>query len=74
MTKAMVHHGKETLEVTRTEEVLPTEEISGEDLMEVTEVITGEEETMGIAVDSMEDMARDGMISVVKTKEVENNY
>ena len=71
MTKAMVHHGRETLEVTKTKEVLPTEEISGEDLAEVIEVTTREEETMDIAVDSMEDMAKDGMISVVKAMEVE---
>ncbi len=40
MTKVIVHCSKETLEVTKTKEVLPTEEILGEDLMEVTEVTT----------------------------------
>ena len=71
MTKIVVNHGRETLVVTKTKEVLPTEKVSGEDLMEVTEVTTGEEETMGIAVDSMEDMAKDGMISAVKAAEAE---
>ena len=71
VTKAMVHCGRETLEVTKTKEVLPTEEISGEVLIEVTEVTIGEEETTGIMVDSMEDVAKDGMISVVKATEAE---
>ena len=42
-----------------------------EDLMEVLEVAAGEEQTMGIMVDSMEDMAKDGMTSVVKAAEAE---
>ncbi len=38
------------------EEALPTETTTGEDLVEVTEVTIGEAETMGIAVDIMEDI------------------
>ncbi len=70
-TKTMVHQGRETLAVTRTAEVLPTKETLGEDLVEVTEVTAGEEETTGITVDTTEDVAKDGMITVVEAMEVE---
>ncbi len=71
MTRIMVHPGRETLAVTKTGEDLPTEEILGEDIMEVTEVIAGEDKTMDTKVDTMEAMAKDGMISVDEAMEAE---
>ena len=55
-TKVMVHLGRETLAVTRTGEALPIEATLEEDIVEVTEVTAGEEETMDTEVVTMEAM------------------
>ena len=70
---AQAYHNQNNgpLVVTRTAEVLPTKEIQGEDLVEVTEVTAGEEETMGIAVDTTEVITKDKMITVVEAAETE---
>ncbi len=71
MTRIMVHLGKETLVVTTTEEALPTEKILEEDIMKVTKVTTGEDETADIEVDTIGAMAKDRMISVDKAMQAE---